>query len=198
MKKIRSIKEKKKSNDKRNQIIVGVLLVVLIVFSTLGYAFRNDEDESRKRVVYNNIEFTSQGDYWIANIGGKDYIFSYNPYETMRINSSLKDISNYYSQPLYVYPSETNDAILEIIRNLSPQFQRQYIVQRTQEACLTQEDCIGFDYPIKDCMNNFIIVNESNTTSISQNTNCVFIGGKSEDMVKLADEFLFKILGIRE
>lgn len=199
MTKIRSINEKKKDNGRRNQIILGVLLVALMVLGSLGYGFSNDENDiSRKKVVYKNFEFTSQGSYWVSNVGGKDYIFSYNPYEIERINTSIQNIEKYYNQPLYVYPSETNDAILEVIRNLSPQFRRDYIVQRTQEACLNEEDCEGTDWPLKDCSENFIIVREANNSRIYQSGDCVYIEGKREDLVKLADEFLFKILGIRE
>lgn len=201
MKNIRKIttKKDKKRNERRNQIIVGILLVGLMFLSTLGYAFSpKSEDGDRKRVVYKGFEFTSQGDYWVSEINGKYYFFSYNPYEIEQMNINLKGIDNYYNKPLYVYPDESNDAILEIIRNFSPQFRKDYIVQRTQAACINQNDCIDNSLPIKDCSENFIIVKEANETKITQAGNCVYIEGKQEDLIKLADEFLFNVLGVRE
>ena len=67
-----------------------------------------------------------------------------------------------------------------------------------QRAC--PEDVIcesGEDLPVKTCSDNFIIIKESNTSSIRQENNCVFIEGQKEELTALADQFLFKTFGIR-
>jgi hypothetical protein len=71
------------------------------------------------------------------------------------------------------------------------------VVQRMQPACLDAENCEG-DIPVKDCNSTFIIIRESNTTSIEQNASCVFISAPKDQLVATTDEFLFKILGIED
>ena len=39
--------------------------------------------------------------------------------------------------------------------------------------------------------------NENSKTEIVQNNNCVFIHGSAENLIKLTDQFLFKIMGIK-
>ena len=65
-----------------------------------------------------------------------------------------------------------------------------------QSACLSEEKCEG-DFPIKTCSDNFIIIQENKTKEIKQTENCVYIGGEKEELVKLTDEFLYKIIGIK-
>ena len=85
--------------------------------------------------------------------------------------------------------SDNNDATVEVYMNINQ------IAQRMQPACLNESDCEG-DLPVKDCNNTFIIIQESNITSIEQEGGCVFISAPQEELVATTDEFLFKILGI--
>jgi hypothetical protein len=65
-----------------------------------------------------------------------------------------------------------------------------------QEACPEGQTCEE-DVPTKNCTNNFIIIKAANESSIKQDKNCVFIEGKSENLVKLTDSFLYKITEIQ-
>jgi len=65
-----------------------------------------------------------------------------------------------------------------------------------QNACLEEEGCKE-DWPTKTCEDNFIIIEEKNETSIIQDNNCVFIQGPQENLTKISDEFLFRVLGVR-
>ena len=187
--------EEKKSKERFKQIIVGLVLIFIMVLSTLGYSLFNQEEnnpssQGQEKIVYNEVEFIKTNDFWVTNIEGKQFIFKYNPNETERFNSQLKSIGSYYDEPLYV-SSKNKIAISEIYNNLND------VVQRMQEACVEGEDCEG-NFPTKDCGSNFMIIKESNMTKITQNKSCVYIEGSSENMIKLTDEFLFKILGITE
>ena len=102
-------------------------------------------------------------------------------------------LSNYYNKPLYI-SSENSEIANEIYKNL---FYYNQIVQRIQNACLEGEGCEG-NLPIKNCEDNIIIFKESENNEIIQEKNCVFIKGKKEDLVKLSDDFLFKIIGITQ
>ena len=70
------------------------------------------------------------------------------------------------------------------------------VVERMQSACLNESECNG-DYPIKDCSNNFIIIREAEEERVFQNESCVYIQGEKEELIKLTDEFLYKIIGIK-
>ncbi len=182
-------KGKEEKKRKRNQLIIGGILVAIMILSTVGYAV-NREDTSTKKLTYKGIEFILQNDYWLATIREIQFSFKYNPKETEEISAyTTLGIDNYAGQPLYV-SSDNFNAEIELYRNLDP------LVLRRQYACLQGETCKN-DYPVKNCDNNFIIIKEKNSTQIRQDGNCVFIEGKKEDAIKLADRFLYKILGVQ-
>ena len=184
-------KEEYEKKRKRNQLIVGFILIGVMVFGTLGYAFESNNDDastSTNKIDYNGFEFVKQNDYWTTEIEGTEFIFKYNPEQVNGTNGKFNSLSKYSQKPLYIY-SENEMASFEVVRNVQP------FVQRVQKACFEQKNC-GNDLPLKNCTNNFIIIKESESEKIEQKENCVFIEGKKEELTKLSDEFLFKILGI--
>lgn len=191
MRKIISKKEEEK-RGRRNQFIIGGILILVMMLSVIGYSFNKEEKESVDKIIYNGIEFIKESNSWNTNIENFQFSFRYNPKETEEINSELNLLDNYENKPLYIY-SENTEAEIEIYRNL---FYQNQIVQRVQDACLGGEKC-DKDSPIKNCENNFIIIKESNNTEVKQQENCVFIRGKNEDLVKISDSFLFKIIGLQ-
>ena len=193
---MRRISSKYQENKKRrrNQFIIGSVLIFVMFSSVLGFAFSNPHSGGRvddinsnnvNSINYNGFEFTEQNSFWILNQNNINFIFRNNPHEVPRINSELKDLNNYNGKPLYIF-SESIEAESEIYTNL---FQ---LVERIQNACL--EEC-DENLPIKTCEDNFIIIKEGDE-KIVQDNNCVFITGKIEDLTKLSDEFLYKILGV--
>ncbi len=189
MKKITSKQEKSRKKN-RNQLIVGLILIGVMLFSVIGYSFQGSGGNVNKKIKYNGFEFIKQGDFWVLNINNNNFVFKYNPEEVEKINEYLTPLNGYYDQPLYIF-SESNAAELEIYRNLN------LFVQRIQKACPEGEKNCGENDPFKTCKDNFIIIKESNSSKIYQEENCVFIEGKQEDLVKLSDGFLFKIFGIK-
>lgn len=192
MRKIISKAEEKK-RGKRKQFIVGGIMVLIMFLSILGYSGIRDEQDNEK-IIYNGIKFVKESGLWTTSINNFKFYFKYNPNEIEETNSELNSLNNYYNKPLYIY-SENSEAEIEIYRNL---FYYNQIVQRVQNACLEEdkEKCEK-DLPIKNCENNFIIIKESDSTEIKQQENCVFIEGKQEDLTKLSDGFLFKIIGVQ-
>ena len=63
-------------------------------------------------------------------------------------------------------------------------------------ACLDGEECEDEERVTKTCEDNFIIIQEAETTSVMQEDNCVFIKGKLEDLAEITDGFLLNIIGI--
>ena len=186
-------KEQQDKNVKRNQLIMGIILIGLMVFSTLGYAFSGgEEEEGSGEIEYNGIIFMQDnGGYWNFGFQGYEFTTRYNPQETQDISFfSYSALNNYANQPLY-FISKSQEVKFEIARNLEP------FILRFNDACL-DEDCEN-DYPIKNCsIDNVIIVNEPEEESegIYQEEKCVYITASFENQTMYADRFLFGVLGV--
>ena len=185
-------KESLEKRNSRNKLTISIVLIGVMFFSVFAYGFMSFErTDENKKVVYNNYEFVSSGEFWVLNFESVNLVFKYNPEQVESVNVSLKTIENYNQKPLYIY-SEDNQAGAEVYKNIYP------FVQRVQEACLTGEVCNNKNLPVKICEDNFIIIKEKSETSIKQEKNCVFIEGKKEDLLKLSDEFLFRVFKIKQ
>ena len=175
---------------KRNQIVLGIFLIFIMMFSVLGYGFGNqDQNGSSEKINYNGYEFISQDGFWMLNFQDIDFFFKYNPNQIIRTDSTINLINSYQENPLYIYSEDLNSEY-ELNINLNR------LVPRIQNACLSEEECQDTDSPIKTCEDHFIIIKEDTSARIEQDNNCVFIKGNKEDLVKLTDDFLLKILGI--
>ncbi len=192
MRKILS-KEEEAKKARRNQLLIGGAMVLIMVASVLGYSLSREQTTTgNDKIIYNGLEFTKQSGFWGVNIDSYQFFFKYNPQETKKINSALNPLKNYADKPLYIY-SDNLEASSEIYRNL---FYQNRIVERVNPACIEGEKCEEND-PVKTCENNFIVVRESNITEVEQEQNCVFISGNMENLTMLSDEFLFKIIGVQ-
>ena len=182
-------KQDEEKKSRRNQIIVGIVLVVLMLFSILGYSFGTNSGTNTSQIIkYNGYEFTNSGGLWNLNIGGTIFSFVSHPKDAYKTDSSLKSLTSYYGKPLYLY-SESQDAESEIYRNLYS------VSQKIEYACPTGEICDA-GVQEKACADNFIIIREKDNTRISQDEGCIFIEGSQEDLAKIVDGFLLKIMGV--
>ena len=189
MRKIKSKYEYEKKRKRNNLILGGILIIVMFgsVFGIVVNSFGNKEDKSN--VEYNGYGFYNQNGLWYSLSDNPQYIFKYLPNETGDSKESIKNINNYYNKPLYIY-SEDYNSEAEVYNNLKQS------VERMQPACFNEEKCDG-DYPIKSCSDNFIII-QKGPINLNQSENCVYISGEDEELVKLTDEFLFKVIGIKQ
>lgn len=185
----------RKDDSKRNQLILGIFLIIIMLFSTLGYALLGRTDKTEKnKIEYNGIEFIQDNSgYWYSTIQGYEFITQYNPKEIEDIQFfGFSDINNYANKPLY-FVGDLGEPSSEIIRNLANRF-----VLRIQEACL-DEGCES-DLPIKNCSkDNVIVINEvleNDVENMYQEGGCVFITAGFANQTRYADKFLFDLLGI--
>ena len=187
-------KKAEEKKVKRNQLIGGSILIIMMLFSTVGYSLmsKNKSEEKDNTITYANYTFTQSNGVWNLQIEGFNFSFVNSPKEVPVFDSELNYLNSYDGKPLYII-SQDSDAELEIYRNL---FYTNSIVQRVQYACLEGEQCAG-EYPIKTCQDNVIVIQVANTSSMKQQDNCVFIKGKAENLVKLSDSFLLKIIGLQ-
>ncbi|MEK6842207.1 MAG: hypothetical protein AABX84_00165 [Nanoarchaeota archaeon] len=167
---------------KRNRIILGLILIFIMFFSVAEYSFlnfnqNNQENPVIDKTTYKDFEFSEQNGYWILNKDGNSFIFSYNPNEIPRINSIVNPIENYQGKILYLI-SNSSIAESEIRVNIG-----QFV-----NGIINVEK--------ENCEQNTIIIKESSENKILQKDNCVYIEGKKDDLVKVTDEFFFKLLKI--
>lgn len=180
--------EDKEKKDKRNKIIIGVILIALMTLSSAGYAFFNNDKVSSNtdgKIIQNGVDFYDYNGLWQATISGQTFYFQYLPNETstLKITKTLQD---YSGKPLYF--TENSMAGGEIERNIGR------YAERVQLACLTG-NCTE-NIPEKNCSSNVIIIQEKSSGSIvQQEDNCIYIF--SNDSVREADAFVYKILGIK-
>lgn len=180
--------EKKEGRNKR---IIGIVMAVILLFSTAAYAFSSffgSNENNTNKVKYNGLEFTWQGSLWTTEINGNNFYFSYLPNETGSI-STTKSINDYSGKTLYF--TENSLARQEIERNIGS-----FLARNPQLACLEGSNCTG-NLPVKNCSSNIIIIKEEYIigSPIREEENCVFIS--SNDSLRDADSFLYRILGIK-
>lgn len=189
MKRIKA-KSSEAKKQKKNQLIIGIILIVIMFGSVFGIIVGSlGKEDENKKVNYGDYEFAKQNNFWMLDIVNYNFIFRYNPYEVQEIETEVKYLNNYYGKPLYL-SSSNSGATYEIFANLDQ------VTLRIQNACLNKEECTE-NRPTKTCEDNFIIIEEKNKTQIIQNDSCVFIQGPQENLTQISDEFLFHILGIR-
>jgi len=228
MRKILSYEEREalQKKNKRNQILVGLALILLMLFSTVGFAFNfGVTGDVIEEVEFNGVEFVRDLNtgYWVFTVGGNEYFTVYSPEEVADIEFiNYKTIQNFAGKPLY-FIGDPGNGFAEIYRVLGS------VAQRVGGACL-DESCEE-DYPIKDCSKDNIIImeelsddndeNESSNKTIEAlelnegivneeivneqivneeivtDVNCVYIRAKPENLVKYADAYLYDLLGIK-
>lgn len=186
-------KDKIAAKRKRNQIIVGVILILSMVSSVIGFAFLNNTalgGSTQQKISYNGYDFIRQANgLWNVLITGQNFTTFYNPTEIQYINLSYNSqITDYYGKPLY-FVSINQDAENEIIQNLGR------YAQRYQDACLQGENC-STGFVAKNCTDNMIIFRFSDNTNTYKTGNCIFVEGSYDYQLKTADKIIFKTIGV--
>jgi len=186
-------REEREKKEKRNKIVIGLILVGIMVLSTAGFAFfqirggtRNEID----KIEYKGIKFfLLEDNLWHFFVDNEEFAVFFNPQEIENISISTTSLSlgNFFGKRVYFSYESDREGINEISRNLGRFF------KGMQLACL--EKCEE-DLPLKNCSDNIIIIKEANESLIKQEENCVYVLGKKEELVKMSDGFIFKFLGI--
>ncbi len=177
-------KHKEEKKARRNQIILGIFLIFIMFFSVAEYSFLANNGENTdsgnsadvQKINYNGNEFSFQNGFWVLNKNGNSFIFKYNPNQVEKTNGNFGALENYVNKTIYI---NSDDIISESeIRVNLAQFSR---IENSQN---------------KGCEENYITIKESDESKILQDRNCIAIEGKKENLARLTDEFLFKILGV--
>ncbi|PIN80570.1 hypothetical protein COV16_00605 [Candidatus Woesearchaeota archaeon CG10_big_fil_rev_8_21_14_0_10_34_8] len=189
-------REKKEKKAKRNQLIVAVIMAAILLASSLGYSFYSKENSgsSTKTSKYGGYTFImNENGFWQITLSDLTFMTRFNPSELENISIPILVNSNtYLDRPLYLvsFSSSEKEAANEIARNLG------YFPSRIQPSCVEGRQCLADNLPVKNCTDNVIVLSENNKTRISREDNCVFIEG--ENIIKSADSFIFKVLGVKK
>lgn len=199
MRKILDTKDSTKK-QKKNTIILGVVLIIIMAFSTLGYAFFSSDksdEQTDEKISYKEIEFQkTEFGLWEFEINGYEFATRYNPLETENItNNILKNIQNYQGKVLY-FGVDSAEAISQIGNQEISSNLNDFIL-RANMACLT--DNCSEDYPIKNCSEENIIIFEDKqgNPELSEKENCIYVRSSNQEILRSSDAFLFKILGLQ-
>lgn len=185
-------KEEEKRKEKRNRTILGIILVFVMFGSVFGIVVGSfGSSNVEEKIIYKGQEFKFSNNYYIFEIGEYSFYFLSDPRNFLEIESEVevsKFLTSFTGKVLYLDSIDTYSS-QDIYQNLYP------YVERIQPACLEGSNCLDSSLPIKNCTDNFIIVRESEVNKIYEEENCIFIEGKREDLIKLTDELLLRLIG---
>ncbi len=191
MRRIKSQEEIQK-RDKRNKVIIGLILAFAMLSSTLGYAFLNAGygESIQEKEEYNEIEFTrNENGFWEFELEGQAFQTTYLPSDVLELESAGVSLQDIHGKPLYfIYDNEY--VLSEIVNNVGRYASR---VQH-EDVCL-EGDCDEDDV-VKTCKDNVVIIRDMEETKIYKEDNCLFIEGSYYEQIRAADKIIFEILGI--
>ena len=202
MKKIETKSEREKK-QRRNQIIVGIILVAIMLLSTAGYSImdrsaRQQQGQGEKK-QYNNFEFVSSGGLWQLQNQNFGLVVRYLPQDVENISYSARLSQDFFSGR-EVYFSALNDetkiAANEIAKNLP--------ALRVQLACLEEQENMAecSELPLKTCKDTLIVINgqgnetEFASSRVYQDENCIYIDSTAKNLIRAADRLLFGVYGV--
>ena len=175
-------REEAERKQKRNTLVVSIVLIAILVFSTAGYFSLSDEEETGGS-SQGSSKVKDMGNGWAMDYNGQALSFSSSPDSASNASISLiNTLGSYAGQDFYI--ASDNEAVTyEISYNLGR------FAERVQPACYGACDK---NLPEKGCKDNLIVFKEAAQNRVYQNDNCVFIEGS----MSAADAFLYKIFGV--
>lgn len=189
-------KEEYIKKQKKNQRVLGVVLIIIMFGSVFGVIVGSFNPGSNSQqdytTTYNGLEFTYDGQYFRLNLGEVYFYFTEAPSSYNNLDYSMdltKNLASFYGSTLYI-----DSANYMVTNELANNFQG--YAQRIQLACLENSTCTDEVLPIKDCSDNLIVVRESSINKVYEEDNCIFIEGTNADLLKLTDLTILKLLGV--
>jgi hypothetical protein len=207
LRKIETKESRQKKQNNQSKLIIGLVILFLMVFSTLGYAIVQNNNPQTEGEKYGNYTFVRGASGWETTLklfGNKVLSTSYLPREVLEVNSSPVDL--FYFQDKIVYITVRNQQDVQTSVDLSKNLGS--IFSRIQYACNYDEEnstfCIEANLPLKNCEDagsNIVILIDSknfNSTvpSYTFKDSCLTIKGEGSGIMKAADNFIFRLFRI--
>lgn len=178
--------EDKERKRKRNNMIISIFMLVILVATSAGFAFVNtggtpSSDESSN--VNNTINNLPQGNY--VQYGGQQIPLIYNKTEVGDVEVTInKSINSYAGETLYL-DIETDETVA--IQEFGNTLGR--VLPKIQRACLNEcEENI----PERSCDEGIVVYrNIEGESRVYQEKECVFIEGD----IRAVDAFIYSVFG---
>ncbi len=190
--KIISAEEREKKSKRLNTFMV-IFMIVILGGSTAAYALFETEGSSKKK--FDDFTFLQTANGW--NLKKTGLYFSYVPQDVENISSKgTFEIENFRDN-VYIVAQGTTELLAanELIQNIGP--------KKATLACLPDQEneTLCIDLPLKSCDsaeygNAVVIIKEANETAVTSDNYCLKIEAAREDMMKSADNALYKFFKI--
>lgn len=171
-------KEEIEKKRKLNNIILSTLMLLILLLSTLGFAFLSNPFSSNNENNPQQDSFPSDRISFVYQGTPINLLSTYDEIENITINITKRP-QDYSGKTLYIN-SENQGALQELAINL------QKFSSNIQQACYGSCE---ENLPEKNCTDELIIFNESLENKVYQQDNCIFIDGD----IGAVDSFLFKL-----
>lgn len=212
------VKEKRK---KRLQTIIGIIIVVIMIASTIGFALleRYQREEEQTQTTYRNYKFIKTATGWQTNLKISNKIITINSYhlpqEVENISSQGKPLlSDFVGKAVFLtYKGNIDKNPEQAAQESALQYYNalNQLALRMQIACSPADEnssfCIENNLPTKSCEDanedNAIIIIEELQDSTEQATvnyknYCLEVKGKGLELIKATEKSIFMIFGIIE
>ena len=164
--------EIREARDKRRLRLMSVLLLVILLGSTAGYAFMTGFGDT-------TTDPTTPNQASSVSYGSQEYPVRYSRAAVADISVPPLSLGQYVGQPLYIV-SENPSVLSELAATLGR------VSGRVQEACLGSCEK---DLPEKSCSDNVVVWKEAKENSIRTEEQCVFIEGD----LRAVDAFIYSV-----
>lgn len=212
----KSEEEAKKKH--RSRVIMGLVIAVIMVASTIGFALleseRVQQQQGENVTIYRNYTFIKTETGWQTQFKINDQNITLNSFNLPQ------DVENISMQGSPLLADFLNKVIFITVNNatdIEREAAMEYnalgkIALRMQLACSSNNEnssfCTENNLPIKSCddadwQNTIIILeelqeNSSEQATIKYKNSCLEIKGKQDDLTKANEKALFTIFGIIE
>ncbi len=190
-----SYDQRKKKKEKRNQVIMGVFLSLIMVASMLGIMLNQDQTITK----YNKFKFEDVGNGFVSKINGKDLNFNYLPQE----------VEQFYINPTFCYNLQTASAIGIMFEPESESltysdFIRsdvQNIIEQPIISFVTEESDKYPIYEVASCNESseslpIIFLKEGVNTSTTVEGNCLIAESSQIGFLMLRDRLVYCYTGV--
>ncbi|MEK6893164.1 MAG: hypothetical protein AABX07_03080 [Nanoarchaeota archaeon] len=174
--------EEKEKRQKRRTRVFGMIMLLIMVISTIGYAFITfQEDSNGSKKSAGQAQAQNFDSRWILDYNGQQMALSSSKESLANISTAIfLDINNYAGNPVYIDSGNSSIILYELASNLES------YASKVLPACYGVCD---LNLPEKNCSSFLIVYEKANENKVYQQENCVFIEGD----VRAADAFLYKI-----
>jgi len=196
-------REEKAKKSHRTIRTISIILAIIMVSSTIGYAILETSQKENK-TTYGDYKFIQTDSSWQTQVAVSNQIIVLNSdylpqdVENISFDGSIST-DDFLGKGIFIVASsglERQKA--EKFNVLSP------IALRMQLACPYNSSagfCIDYNMPEKDCSDadsstSIIIISEDNETSANYGSYCLTIKGNGDELAKAVENAIFRIFGI--